>query len=183
MSGRTTHGDNARVCCERNPLSYAILSKICYIGHRRFLAKDKPHPRKYQRHVFNAKHENRDAPKRLTADELQVELGKVRHITPGNHPDNGSGKRKRGRAEERLLFTRSSTLWDLVYWKDLDLRHNLDVMHIEKNICDIIIGTLLNIEGKTKDTLKSRIDLTHLGIRKDLQVQNEGKPRDMAPAV
>ena len=177
MSGRTTHGYNACVRCDKNPLSYAILSKIYYIGHRRFLAKDKPHPRKYQRHVFNAKHENRDAPKRLTADELQVELEKVRHITPGNHPDNGSGKRRRGRAEERLLFTRRSTLWDLEYWKDLDLRHNLDVMHIEKNICDSIIGTLLNIEGKTKDTLKSRIDLTHLGIRNDLQVQDEGKPR------
>ena len=25
--------------------------------------------------------------------------------------------------------------------------------------------------------------MTHLGIRKDLQVQDEGKPRDMAPAV
>ncbi|KAM3410550.1 hypothetical protein ACQJBY_002640 [Aegilops geniculata] len=74
---RTTHGYNACVRCDRNPLSYAILSKICYIGHRRFLAKDKPHPRKYRRHVFNAKHENRDAPKRLTADELQVELEKV----------------------------------------------------------------------------------------------------------
>ena len=98
---------------------------------------------------------------------------------PGNHPGNGRGKRKHGREEERLLFTRRSTLWDLEYWKDLDLRHNL----IEKNICDSIIGTLLNIEGKTKDTLKSRIDLTHLGIRQGLQVQDEGKPRDMAPAV
>ena len=65
----------------------------------------------------------------------------------------------------------------------LDLWHNLDVMHIEKNICDSIMGTLLNIEGKTKDTFKSRIDLTHLGIRKDLQVQDEGEPRDVAPAV
>ena len=120
-----THGYDACVCCDRNPLSYAILSKICYIGHRCFRAKDKSHPRKYQRHVFNAKHENRDAPKRLTGDELQVELEKVRHITPGNHPDNGSGKRKRDRAEERLLFTRRSTLWDLEYWKDLDLRHIL----------------------------------------------------------
>ena len=54
-------------------------------------------------------------------------------------------------------------------------------MHIEENICDIIIGTLLNIEGKRKDTLKSKIDLTHLGIRKDLQVEDEGKPWDMAP--
>src|SRR3954470_23503399 len=64
MSGRTTHGYNACVRCDRNPLSYAILSKICYIGHRRFLAKEKPHPRKYRRHVFNAKHEKCDAPKR-----------------------------------------------------------------------------------------------------------------------
>ena len=167
----------------RNPLSYAILSKIRYIEHRPFLAKDKSHPRKYRRHVFNAKHEKCDAPKRITADELQVEFEKARHITPGNHPGNGSGKRKRGRAEGRLLFTRMSTFWDLEYWKDLDLRHNLDVMHIEKNICDSIIGTLLNIEGKRKDTLKSRIGLTHLGIRQDLQVQDEGKPRDMAPVV
>src|SRR5215216_6188420 len=183
MSGRTTHGYNACVRCDRNPLSYTILSKICYIGHRHFLAKDKLRPTKYQRYVFNAKHENRDAPKRLTVDELLVELEKVRHITPGNHPDDGSGKRKHGRAEERLLFIHRSTLWDLGYWKDLDLRHNLDVMHIEKNICDSIIGTLLNIKGKTKDTLISRIDLTHLDIRKDLQVEDEGKPWDMAPAV
>ena len=119
----------------------------------------------------------------MAADELQVELEKVRHIRPGNHPGNGSGERKRGTVEERLLFTHRSTLWDLEYWKDLDLRHNVDVMHIEKNICDNIIGTLLNIEGKKKDTLKSRIDLTHLGSRQDLQLQDEGKPRDMAPAV
>ena len=115
MSGWTTHGYNACVRCDRNPLSYAILSKICYIGHRRFLAKDKPRPTKYRRPVFNAKYENRDAPKRLTADELQVELEKVRHITPGNHPSNGSGKIKCGRVEERLLFTHRSTLWDLEY--------------------------------------------------------------------
>ena len=150
MSGRTTHGYNACVRCDRNPLSYAILSKIRYIGHHRFLAKDKSHPIKYRRHVFNAKHENRDAPKRLTADELQVELEKVRHITPGNHPGNGSGKRKCSGVEERLLFTRRSTLWDLEYWKDLDLRHNLDVMHIKKNIYDSIIGTLLNRSESTR---------------------------------
>ena len=93
----TTHGYNACVRCDRNPLSYAILSKICYIGHSRLLAKDKPRPKKYQRHLFNAKHENRYAPKRLTANELLVELEKVGHITPGNHPYNGSGKRKHGR--------------------------------------------------------------------------------------
>ena len=47
MSGRTPHGYNAVVRWDKNQLSYAILSKIGYIGHHRFLAKDKPHPRKY----------------------------------------------------------------------------------------------------------------------------------------
>ena len=28
---------------------------------------------------------------------------------------------------------------------DLDIRHYIDVMHMEKNVCDSVIGTLLNI--------------------------------------
>ncbi|KAL6518315.1 hypothetical protein OROMI_034016 [Orobanche minor] len=48
------------------------------------------------------------------------------------------------------------------------VRHNLDVMHIEKNICDKILGTLLNIRGKTKDHISARQDLEEMGIRKVL---------------
>ena len=55
----------------------------------------------------------------------------------------------------------------LPYWKDLLVRHNLDVMHIEKNICESILGTLLDLEGKSKDIVKARLDMHHLGIRKD----------------
>jgi hypothetical protein len=47
------------------------------------------------------------------------------------------------------------------------VRHNLDVMHIEKNFCDSILGTVLGIDGKTKDREKARLDMQHLGIRKD----------------
>jgi hypothetical protein len=39
------------------------------------------------------------------------------------------------------------------------LCHNIDVIHIEKNVVDNIIGTLLNMENKTKDNLKARLDL------------------------
>ena len=38
--------------------------------------------------------------------------------------------------------------FELPYWQHNLLRHNLDVMHIEKNIVDSILGTLLNISGK-----------------------------------
>jgi hypothetical protein len=47
------------------------------------------------------------------------------------------------------------------------VRHNLDVMHIEKNIFESILGTLLGINGKTKDNEKAWLDMQHLGIRKD----------------
>ena len=48
------------------------------------------------------------------------------------------------------------------------LRHNLDVMHIEKNVCDSLIGTLFNIPKKTKDGLAARLDLQDIGIREEL---------------
>ena len=35
----------------------------------------------------------------------------------------------------------------------------MNVMQVEKNVCDSLIGTLLNIKGKTKDGVKSRQDL------------------------
>ena len=48
------------------------------------------------------------------------------------------------------------------------MRHCLDVIHIEKNICDSIIDTLLNIPGMTKDTIKGKLDLVEMHISKQL---------------
>jgi hypothetical protein len=39
---------------------------------------------------------------------------------------------------------------------------------MEKNISDNVLGTLLDIEGKTNDGLNARLDLQAMGIRKDL---------------
>ena len=36
------------------------------------------------------------------------------------------------------------------------LHHNLDMMCIEKNVVNNIIGTMLNLDGKTKDNSKAR---------------------------
>jgi hypothetical protein len=40
-------------------------------------------------------------------------------------------------------------------------------MHIEKNICESILGTLLNLDGKCKDGENARLDMEHLQIRPD----------------
>ncbi|XP_074377593.1 uncharacterized protein LOC141719109 [Apium graveolens] len=53
--------------------------------------------------------------------------------------------------------------------------HTLDVMHIEKNICEALTGTLLNIPGKTKDREYVRIDMAEMGIRTELRPKNPRK--------
>ncbi|XP_056691937.1 uncharacterized protein [Spinacia oleracea] len=65
-------------------------------------------------------------------------------------------------------YKKESVLFSLPYWKNLYVRHFLDVMHIEKNICESLIGTLLNVPGKSKDGKSAREDLAHLKIRTEL---------------
>lgn len=79
-------------------------------------------------------------------------------------------------------WTKRSIFWDLPYWKDNLLRHNLDVMHIEKNFFDNIFKTVMNIKGHTKDNEKARKDLSLLCCRGDLEMQTlsngkMGKPK------
>jgi len=74
---------------------------------------------------------------------------------------------------------KKSIFFDLPYWEYNVLRHNLDVMHIEKNVCDNIIGTLLNQEGKSKDDYKARADLVDMGIRSMLHPQPSLKSSTM----
>ena len=40
--------------------------------------------------------------------------------------------------------------------------------HRKKNMCENVIGTILNIPGKSKGGLKARKDLENLGIRSEL---------------
>ena len=72
--------------------------------------------------------------------------------------------------------------FNLPYWQNHKLRHKLDVMHIEKNIYDNLVGTILNIDGKTKDTIKAHEDLANLKLRKEFHIQ-EIENRRVKPHV
>jgi hypothetical protein len=52
-----------------------------------------------------------------------------------------------------------------VYWKELDTPHAVDCMHLKKNVFESMIGVLLDIKTKTKDGLKSHLDLVNQNIR------------------
>lgn len=60
-------------------------------------------------------------------------------------------------------WVQRSIFWDLEYWPTLLVRHNLDVMHIEKNFFDNLFYTLLD-DPKTKDNVKSRADMEELNF-------------------
>ena len=61
------------------------------------------------------------------------------------------------------------------------MRHNLDVMHIEKNVMDNILGTVLNLKDWTKDNYKARLDLVDMGIRSELHLRRKGDDKYMIP--
>ncbi|KAF1869530.1 hypothetical protein Lal_00017105 [Lupinus albus] len=56
-------------------------------------------------------------------------------------------------------WKKMSIFFELPYWSSLYVRYFLDVMHLEKKIFQCLIGTLLNIPGKSKDGLDARLDL------------------------
>jgi hypothetical protein len=66
------------------------------------------------------------------------------------------------------MWKKQSIFWELSYWKYLDVRHSIDVMHIEKNVCERLLGTLLNTGGKTRDYGHAQADLKKTEIRPDL---------------
>jgi len=55
-------------------------------------------------------------------------------------------------------------------------------MHVEKNVCDSLIGTLLNMQGKTKDGVNARLDLDEMKIREDLAPREVGRRTYLPPA-
>ncbi|MBN8143094.1 hypothetical protein J0J23_22590, partial [Vibrio vulnificus] len=59
-------------------------------------------------------------------------------------------------------WKKRSIFWDLPHWESLKIRHNLDVMHIEKNVFENVFHTVVDVPGKTKDNLKARLDIREL---------------------
>ncbi|GJV88407.1 hypothetical protein Tco_1532345 [Tanacetum coccineum] len=99
-------------------------------------------------------------------DEILAQLDRLPTRVTGKHPSYRGVKIKRNVLVE-LNWTKRSIFYELEYWSFLTLRHNLDIMHIEKNVLEAILNTLL-MNDKSKDTAKARQDLQRLGIQSGL---------------
>jgi len=134
LSGWSTKGRLACSCCHYDTHSSYLRHrhKMCYMNHRVFLPAN--HAWRANKKSFNGKRELRSAPTRLEGIEI-LEILKDFNNDFGKNKKN----KKDGPWKKRSIF------FELPYWSKNKLRHNLDVMHIEKNIFDNIIGTLLDI--------------------------------------
>ena len=80
-------------------------------------------------------------------DSLNVEFEKDNSI---------GGKKKKHRSKTydiHFNWRKKTILFHLPYWEINLVHHCLDVMHIEKNVYELLLAMILNIEDKTKDDL------------------------------
>jgi hypothetical protein len=110
---------------------------------------------------FNGNTEKRCPPPHLIGHEV-YEMVKDVHVVLCNQ------KMTDKNTKEDDMWKKQSIFWELPYWKDLDVRHLIDVMHIEKNMCESLLKTLLNMGKKTRDHGHARVVLKKMGIRPEL---------------
>ncbi|XP_052176642.1 uncharacterized protein LOC127790947 [Diospyros lotus] len=124
--------------------------------------------------------EFRNPPVALLGLEICKQLENV-HVTFGKGmevEDNRKRTHQKNNVESGCQqWRKKSIFFQLPYWEYNLLHHNLDVMHIEKNVCDNVLYTILNESGKTKDNLNARKDLKEMGVRSDLWPNENGQYR------
>jgi hypothetical protein len=120
--------------------------KIVYMGHRHYILMK--HQFRNKNDQFNGNTEKRCPPLHVTSHEI-YEMVKNVHVI------FCMWKKTDKNTEEEDMWKKQLIFWELPYWKDLDIRHLIDVMHVKKNVCESLLGTLLNIDGKTGDHVQA----------------------------
>jgi hypothetical protein len=125
------------------------------MGHRRYLPMD--HPWRRNKKTFDGTQESECAPHVQSGDEIlgQLESMVFRDGNAGMaNKDKKKKRKKRKKGEtstENVVWKKKSIFFRLPYWKYNLLWHNLNVMHIKKNVMDNILGTIL---GRQRTTLQ-----------------------------
>ena len=160
----STHGLLACPICGSDIKTFHLKHgyKPCWFDcHRRFLLAT--HPFRKSVKCFRKKTKVYDPPpKRLTGDQIYEQLNSLTLDTKGKNKYVGYGKQHN--------WTDISCLWQLPYFRKLVLRHNIDIMHNEKNVSEAVLSLCLDIPDKTKDNVKARLDIAEICDRPKLHL-------------
>jgi len=176
LSGWSTHGKFACPYCMGDINSFTLKSggKPCWFDcHRRFL----PIIHSFHRDQCSFKKsvvENSLPPQEYSGIDVINQVNQLQKVTFGLK----SSKQKQPNFGKTHNWVKKSIFWELPYWSTNMVRHNLDVMHVEKNVFDNIFNTMMDIKAKTKDTANARQDYGQQknGKKSLLQVRAIGLP-------
>lgn len=129
--------------------------------HRKFLPID--HPFRQNKSAFIRDADCKEIGiERRTGLELYHRVAEVGTTMPGKYrrPLAGFGVKHN--------WVQQSIFWRLPYWYTHLVRHNLDVIHVEKNVFDNVFYTVLDDSGRTKDNLNARVYIKRLNKRRAL---------------
>jgi hypothetical protein len=115
---------------------------------------------------FDGMAEEELGPRPYSGKEVHSMAKKIKVVLGKGH---GSSSKQ---TPKEQVFKKKSVFWQLPYWEFLSVRHCMDVMHVEKNICESILSTLLKIKGKPKDGDGARLDM--IGDKPNRMTKAEG---------
>ncbi|XP_062074039.1 uncharacterized protein LOC133778190 [Humulus lupulus] len=166
LSGWSGQGYTACPTCNVSTPSVRLQNKVAFYGHRHFLPMG--HQIRKKKKLYGSV-EKIPPPEEFNTEAIFTQMNFMPESLPVKHVSYGGQKRKR--TKEQVGWRKKSIFFDLPYWAKIKLRHNLDVMHVEKNVCDSLVGTIVGLENKTKDTISARVDLEKMKIRPELHLR------------
>ncbi|XP_056698165.1 uncharacterized protein [Spinacia oleracea] len=176
LSGWSTAGKKACPYCMDKIKAFWLEhgGKVSWFDcHRQFLPHDHPFQKNKTAFCKN-KVENGMGPHIMCGEELWQCVKDLPKATDGPEDLKKLKSAKKG-------WFKQSILWELPYWKDSLIRHNLDVMHIEKNFFDQLINTVMDVKGSTSDTTIARKDMAKYCKRRQLELENGNQTMPKAP--
>ncbi|GJR38518.1 putative transposase-associated domain-containing protein [Tanacetum coccineum] len=150
-------------------------SKQSYAGHRRYLPYN--HLFRKQKKALNGQQECQLAPIPLTGENIQ-RGGKIQKQKRKTTEAEGSS------SQVTEPYWKKFNIWyrKLKYWRHNSVPHCIDFMHVEKNVGESLVGTLLSVPEKTKDGVNARLDLLELGIKPELFARQDEEKTTLPPA-
>jgi hypothetical protein len=167
------------VCVDQTQSIYfPSSSKPVYMQHHRFL------PPKHRYHQWRSSSdgtiENAEVSKHRDG-KFVFEMVKNINVIFGK-PVKGIKSKKSEKPPKDSPFKKQSIFFRyLPYWKEFEIGHAIDIMHVEKGVFESTIDLLLDILSKTMDGLSARKDLQALEIREELHPQERTNERAYLP--
>ncbi|KAK9064523.1 hypothetical protein SSX86_015905 [Deinandra increscens subsp. villosa] len=184
LSGWSTHGRLACPYCMGNTEAFQLHAggkSSWFDCHRRFLPLT--HPFRKDKNGFRAHKavpSSIGPPPELTGWQIYKQVFDIPTVYEGELYNSKNKKNKDPAFGKTHNWVKKSIFWELEYWPSLLIRHNLDVMHIEKNVFENLFHTVMDTL-KTKDNIKARMDVKEYCNRPSLHTWMKNNNKYMKP--